>query len=68
MRDLITKHLGKSIAFGTIMTIIGFFRGDAVLTFPPVWLDLIRLFLIDSVAFLAVNMLFDWIYGKIKKD
>lgn len=68
MRDLISKHLGKSIAFGIIMAIIGFFRGDTVLTFPPIWLDLLRLFLIYSVAFLAVNVLFDWIHEKLKKD
>lgn len=68
MRDLISKHLGKSIAFGMIMTIIGFFRGDTVLTFPPIWLDLLRLFLSYSVIFLAVNVLFDWIHKKLKKD
>jgi len=68
VRDLISKHLGKSIAFGMIMTIIGFFRGDTVLTFPPIWLDLLRLFLSYSVIFLAVNVLFDWIHKKLKKD
>ena len=67
MKDLIGKHLFKSIAFGIIMTIIGFFRGDTVLTFPPIWLDLLRLFLIYSVIFLAVFVLCDWIAGKLKR-
>jgi len=68
VRDFIRKHLGKSIAFGIIMTIIGFFRGDTVFTFPPVWLDLLKLFLIYSVTFLAVNVLADWMHGKPNKD
>ncbi len=67
MKDLIGKHLFKAIAFGVIMTIIGFFRGDTVLTFPPIWLDLLRLFLIYSVTFLAVFVLSDWIAEKLKR-
>lgn len=68
MKDLIVKHLYKSIAFGIIMTIIGFFTGGTVFAFPPIWLDLLRLFLIYSVSFLSLNILYDWIYGKFKKD
>ena len=68
MKELIEKHLFKSIAFGIIMTIIGFFSGGTVLTFPPVWLDLLRLFLIYSVTFLGVNVLADWVHEKLKID
>jgi len=68
MKDLIYKNLSESIAFGIIMTIIGFFRGDTVFTFPPVWLDLLRLFLIYGVSFFVLSVLFDLIYWKLKKD
>jgi len=68
MKDLIGKHLFKSIAFGTVMTVIGFFSGQTIFTFPPVWLDLLRLFLIYTVTFLVVSVLFDCIYRKIKRD
>ena len=68
MKDLIVKHLFKSIVFGIIMTIIGFFTGGTDFAFPPIWLDLLRLFLMYSVSFLSLNILYDWIYGKFKKD
>ena len=67
MKDLIGKYLFKSVAFGIVMTIIGFFNGQTIFTFPPVWLDLLRLFLIYTVTFLVVSVLFDWIYEKLKK-
>lgn len=67
MRYLIEKHLGKAILFGIIMTAIGFFRGDTVLTFPPVWLDLLRLFLIYAGSFLAVFVSADWVHEKWKR-
>lgn len=35
MKELICKHLGKAVAFGIIMTVIGFFGGNTVFTFPP---------------------------------
>ena len=67
MLDLIKKHLGKAIIFGIIMTVIGFFRGSTVFTFPPIWLDLLKLFFIYAVVFLVVCVLSDWIYEKTKK-
>ena len=66
MKDLIGKHLPKAIAFGVIMTIIAFFTGQTAFTFPPIWLDLLRLFFIYAAALLAVLVFFDWIRGKRK--
>lgn len=68
MKELICKHLGKAVAFGIIMTVIGFFGGNTVFTFPPVWLDCLRLFLIHSVTFLGVYTLSDWVREKLRKD
>jgi len=65
--ELIEKHLPKSVAFGIIMAVVGFFRGETVMTFPPIWSDLIKLFLIYALSFLAVNVLGDWIYTKLKR-
>lgn len=66
MKDLIGKHLPKAIAFGVIMTIIGCFTGQTVFAFPPVWLDLLRLFFIYAATLLVVLVFFDWICGKQK--
>ena len=68
MIDLIKKYLPKSIFFGIIMTVVGFLRGWTVFTFPPIWLDLLKLFIIYAVVFLVVCVLSDWIYGKIKQN
>lgn len=68
MKELIEKYPAKSVAFGVVMAVIGFFRGETVLTFPPVWPDLLKLFLIYAISFLAVNVLGDWIYTKLKRE
>ena len=68
MKALLAKHLFKSIAFGIIMTMIGFFSGNTVFTFPPLWSELIKLFLIYSVTFFIVNALVDWIHERLRKD
>ena len=68
MIALIKKHAAKSIIFGIVMTVIGFFRGWTVFTFPPVWLDLLKLFFLYAIVFLVISVLFDWISGKIKKN
>ena len=68
MLDLIKKYMVKAILFGIIMTVIGFFRGWTVFSFPPIWLDLLKIFLIYAAVFLVVFVLSDWISGKIKKD
>ena len=66
MKNLLDRYLLKSIVFGIVMTVIGFFTGQTVFTFPPLWLDLLRLFLIYAASFLAVNLLFEWIRGKLR--
>jgi len=48
------------------MSVIGFFTGQTVFSFPPVWLDLLKLFIIYTASFLAVNLLFEWIRGKLR--
>ena len=68
MKELIGKHLPRALIFGIAMSTIGFFRGAATTTFPPLWVELLRLFLIYSSVYLAVNVLVDWIHSKQKKD
>ena len=68
MKSIIGRFLCKAIIFGVVMTIIGFFIGRTVFTFPAEWLDLIKHFLMYSLAFLTVNILTEWIFYKIKKD
>ena len=70
MEDLkfyIIEHLPKSIGFGVIMTIIGFFNGTTVFIFPPIWLDLLKIFLTSTLVALVVWVLFDLIKEKPKK-
>ena len=67
IKDLIGKHLSKSIAIGCVLTIVGFFTGQTVFTFPPLWLDLLRIFLIYTLTFLVINVLVDWVHDKLKR-
>ena len=66
MKTLLDQYLLKSLVFGAIMSVIGFFTGQTVFSFPPVWLDLLKLFIICTASFLAVNLLFEWIRGKLR--
>ena len=67
LKFLIEEHLPESIGLGAIMTIIGFFNGTAVFTFPPVWWDLLKLFLINTLIALIVLVLFD-LFKKWRKN
>lgn len=68
MKDLISKHLSKSVGFGIAMTVVGFFNGSRVFTFPRDLLALSCLFVMYSVTFLAINVLFDWLFRNRRKD
>ncbi len=68
MKALIRKHLPRALVFGIAMSTIVFFRGDATTAFPPIRAELLRLFRIYSLVYLAVNAAVDWIRGRRKKD
>ena len=60
MKELIVKHFLKSVAFGAIMTIIELLAHSRTVGLP-------RVFILCSVTFFVVNVLFDWVCRKIKK-
>lgn len=74
MKQRINRYLPRSLCFGIVMTIIGFFNGkirysfDDSLSFPPVWVQLLRLFAIYALVFLAGSILCDYIISKVKKS
>ena len=73
MKDLLQKYALRSVGFGIILTIIGLFNGgiryssDPTVSFSPVWLQILRLFIVYATVFLAANVLADIIKHKTKR-
>ena len=68
------EHALRAVLFGLVMTAVSAlwggglrFSGAGWAAGLPIWLQLVRLFVIYAVVFWAVCMLADWLEGKGKK-
>lgn len=72
MKTWLEKYGVRSVLFGAVMMLVGYFTGkirypyDSASALPPVWVQLIRLFVIYTVAFFVVNCLCGFIAKKMK--
>lgn len=72
MKTYLKQHWAKSMVFGIILTILGYFSGvvqhpsESGAAFPPIWLQLLGIFLLSAVIFFLLNSLWDYIAHKIK--
>ena len=73
MKELLGKYALKSILFGAIMTVCGFFNGwvryplDETHTLLPVPVQLLRIFFVCGGTFLLVFALGDQIAAKYRQ-
>ena len=73
MKKTFAKYAFRSIVFGIVMVIFAFFGGGVrysseFASFPPIWFQLLLVFVISTVVFLVVQSLADVLIRKIKKD
>ena len=72
MKEILAKYTPRAVLFGTVMTALAYPRGELRffpdgLQSPPIWLQLVEIFLSYAVIFLLCNILADLIGRRGKK-
>lgn len=63
----------KATVFSLVLSFISFFNGGVLYStdetfFPPVWMQLARNFLIYFACFFIVQLIYEWLISRRRKD